>query len=118
MSPPPSAPVDPMPKADGQGDPSSATQRALTRVEPSLVCMVNNQFMGRPQIPVTVDGKTYFGCCEMCKGRLNSDPVSRTAKDPVTGADVDKALAVIAKNDVGAVLYFEDEASLAKYMMQ
>jgi YHS domain-containing protein len=77
--------------------------------------MVNNQFMGQPQIPIAVDGKTYFGCCEMCKGKLATDPSSRAALDPVTGATVDKALAVIAMTDTGAVMYFENEASLARY---
>lgn len=89
---------------------------ALSRVEdPSLVCMVNNQFMGRQQIPVAVEGKTYFGCCEMCKGRLASDPSARTAKDPVSGKLVDKASAVIAKRDNGQVLYFESEQNLERY---
>lgn len=77
--------------------------------------MVNNQFMGRPQIPVTVDDKTYYGCCETCKGRLTSDPASRTAVDPVSGHAVDKATAVIAKAENGAVLYFESETTFAKY---
>jgi len=87
----------------------------LKQVEPSLVCMVNNQFMGRPQIPITVEGKTYFGCCEMCKGKLATDPTSRAAVDPVTGTKVDKASAVIAMNEAGAVMYFENEATLARY---
>jgi hypothetical protein len=26
--------------------------------------------MGTPQIPVSVEGCTYFGCCDMCKGKL------------------------------------------------
>ena len=95
--------------------PAPAAATSLKQVEPSLVCMVNNQFMGRPQIPITVEGKTYFGCCEMCKGKLGSDPASRSAVDPVTGATVDKASAVIAMNDTGAVMYFESEASLARY---
>jgi YHS domain-containing protein len=87
----------------------------LTRVEPSQVCMVNNQFMGKPQIPVGVRGKTYFGCCEMCKSRLADDPNARTAVDPVTGMTVDKADAVIGRDDSGAVLYFENEANLTRY---
>jgi hypothetical protein len=46
------------------------------------VCMVNNHFMGRPQIPIEVEERTYYGCCEMCKGRLGSDPSSRVSTDP------------------------------------
>ena len=42
----------------------------LKRVETKKVCMVNNQVFEKDQIPVAVDGKTYYGCCEMCKERL------------------------------------------------
>jgi len=77
--------------------------------------MVNNQFMGREQIPVEVEGKTYFGCCEMCKGRLARDPSSRSAKDPVSGKLVNKASAVIAKRPSGEVIYFESKDTFERY---
>lgn len=83
--------------------------------DPSLVCMVNNQFMGQPQIPIEVDGTTYFGCCEMCKTKLATDPSSRTAIDPVSGASVDKAKAVLGKTQTGAIHYFESGENLASY---
>jgi hypothetical protein len=86
-----------------------AESAAVTVVaDASQVCMVNNQFMGRPQIPVQVDGRTYYGCCAMCKGRLQGDAAARSAIDPVTNATVDKALAVIGKTATGSVLYFEN----------
>lgn len=94
---------------------AAATAGALTRVPSNMVCMVNNQYMGREQIPVVVDGRTYFGCCPMCKGRLGSDASARVGSDPVSGKPVDKALAVIAKNDVGDVFYFEDEANFNRF---
>jgi len=109
---------------DGQRPPDTASSSpeqktaALTRVEPSKVCMVNNQYMGQQQIPVALDGKTYFGCCPMCKGRLESDPTSRVANDPLSGKVVDKAVAVIAKNDSGRVYYFEDEQNLERFRAQ
>ena len=88
----------------------------LTRIEdPSLVCMVNNTFMGKAQIPVEVEGKTYFGCCEMCKGRLANEPATRTAVDPVSGQTVDKAMAVMAKDADGNVLYFASNETLNAY---
>ena len=93
----------------------AAASAKVTRVEPSLVCMVNNQYMGKPQIPVLVDGKTYFGCCEMCESRLATDPMSRTATDPVSGASVDKATAVIGRDASGAALYFENAKNLEVY---
>jgi YHS domain-containing protein len=95
---------------------SSAAEQSLTLVvDSSQVCMVNNQFMGRQQIPVEVEGKTYFGCCEMCKGRLAKDPSSRSAKDPVSGELVDKANAVIAKKANGEVLYFKNNETFERY---
>jgi YHS domain-containing protein len=89
---------------------------SLTEVtDPSQVCMVNNQYMGRPQIPTSVEGKTYYGCCPMCKGRLEKEASARTAKDPVSGRDVDKAVAVIGKQANGDVLYFESRQTFAAY---
>lgn len=93
-----------------------ATSPTLTRVtDPSQVCMVNNTFMGAPQIPVEVDGRTYYGCCPACKDRLANDPSSRVAVDPVTREEVDKSKAVIAYDHDRKVLYFASEASLGKY---
>jgi YHS domain-containing protein len=108
-------PLDPEPTSAAAATTKLVEQPRLTRVEPSQVCMVNNQFMGKPQIPVGVGGKTYFGCCEMCKSRLADDPNARTAVDPLTGTTVDKADAVIGRDDSGAVLYFENEANLTRY---
>lgn len=106
-----------------QSSPSSAlasTQvhegTSLTLVtDRSLVCMVNNQFMGRPQIPVEVGGRTYYGCCEMCKGRLANDPASRTAVDPVSGSSVDKSVAVIGRAENGTTVYFETSQNFMAY---
>ncbi len=88
---------------------------ALKQVETKKVCMVNNQVFDKDQIPVQVDGKTYYGCCEMCKERLAKDVEARTATDPVTGKKVDKATAVIAAQPDGNVLYFESQETLAQY---
>ncbi|WP_246054093.1 MULTISPECIES: hypothetical protein [Antarcticibacterium] len=41
-----------------------------------LVCMVNNAYMGKSQMPVPVNGKTYYGCCEMCVGKLTNEETS------------------------------------------
>lgn len=94
---------------------TSASAGPLQRVEPDHVCMVNNTSHDRPQIPVEVDGKTYFGCCEMCKGRLASDPAARTAVDPVSRRSVDKANAVIGATRDGKVMYFENQQSFDAY---
>ena len=95
---------------------TAALPSGLHRVrDASQVCMVNDQFMGRAQIPVVVAGKTYFGCCAACKEKLETQLAYRTAKDPVTGADVDKAGAVIAQDASGKVLYFASEDTLRRY---
>lgn len=102
--------------AQGHERSSDTASSSLTLVtDRSLVCMVNNQFMGRPQIPIEVDGRTYYGCCEMCKGRLGSDPSSRVSTDPVSGNTVDKATAVIGRAGDGRTLYFENNQTFAAY---
>jgi YHS domain-containing protein len=88
---------------------------ALKKVETKKVCMVNNTVFEKDQIPVQVSGKTYYGCCEMCKERLAKDAAARTATDPVTKKPVDKATAVIAAQPDGTVLYFESEKTLEQY---
>lgn len=87
----------------------------LTRVESVKVCMINDALFPNDQIPVEVEGKTYYGCCPMCKERLTQDAASRMAIDPQTGAEVDKATAVIAARPDGSVLYFESAESLERY---
>jgi YHS domain-containing protein len=97
---------------------SSATQSTgkLTKVDsPKRVCMVTNKAFPDDQIAVEVEGKTYYGCCEMCKGRLTSDAKLRAAVDPVSGKSVDKAEAVIAADSKGNVVYFESDDNLAAY---
>lgn len=88
---------------------------ALQTVDNNKVCMVTDRFMRSPQIPVNVEGRTYYGCCEGCKARLTNDPSVRSAIDPVTRHPVDKASAVIGADASGAVLYFENEGSFTKY---
>ncbi len=94
---------------------SSASAGTLERVPADRVCMVNDTRFPTQQIPVPVDGKTYFGCCEMCKGRLATDTVVRMAVDPVSGKQVDKATATIGALPNGKVLYFESEKNLDAY---
>ena len=93
----------------------AAQAEPLERVEPKRVCMVNNTVFPKDQIPVDVGGKTYFGCCEMCKGRLAKDEAIRSATDPVTGKTVDKATAIIGAGADGKVQYFESEETFARY---
>ncbi len=93
----------------------NAAKPALKRVEAKKVCMVNDQLFEKDQIPIAFEGKTYYGCCEMCKERLAKDAAARTGVDPVTGKKVDKATAVIVALPDGRILYFESEKTLAQY---
>lgn len=86
-----------------------------TQVETKKVCMVNDALFEKDQIPVEVEGKTYYGCCQMCKARLAEDAAVRSAVDPVTGNTVDKATAVPGALADGRVFYFESVETLAKY---
>jgi YHS domain-containing protein len=87
----------------------------LQRVEPKKVCMINEQVFEKDQIPVQVEGRTYYGCCEMCKKALASDASKRVAVDPVSRKEVDKAKAVIGALADGSVLYFENDKNFEKY---
>ncbi len=93
-------------------------QTEVKRAETSQVCMVNDTFMNKPQIPVSVEGKTYYGCCEGCVSRLKGDRSVRFSTDPVTGREVDKAAAYITTQPDGTVLYFESMETAKKYASQ
>lgn len=86
-------------------------------VAPGSVCMVNDAVMGKTQIPVKYEGKTYYGCCEGCVETLKTDRSARYAKDPVTGREVDKAKAVILEGAGGAALYFESLDTASRYKL-
>lgn len=92
-----------------------AAAEPIERVDAKRVCMVNNTAFPKDQIAVEVDGKTYFGCCEMCKGKLAADPTARTATDPVSGKTVDKATAVIGATPDGKVFYFESDTTFTTF---
>jgi YHS domain-containing protein len=77
--------------------------------------MLSNRFLGeRPHVPVSVEGKTYYGCCAACAARLAERPDAREARDPWTGATVDKGTAILVRDAENRVLYFESEETLAR----
>ena len=87
----------------------------LKQVESKYVCMVTDKLFNKEQIPVEVDGKTYYGCCEMCKAKIKNNAQARVAIDPVSGNQVDKAVAVIGAAPDGTIYYFESEDNLNQY---
>ena len=92
-----------------------AQQTPLKRVDAKYVCFVTKHSFDKEQIPVSVDGKTYYGCCDMCKAKLKHDAAQRCDVDPVSKKQVDKATAVIAADSKGNVFFFENEDNLKKY---
>jgi YHS domain-containing protein len=87
----------------------------VKQVDAKFVCFINKQRFDKPQTPVVVDGKTYYGCCESCAKTLKEDPRSRVAIDPVSGKEVDKATAVIGADKAGTIYFFESVKHLKRF---
>ncbi|MCH8068060.1 MAG: hypothetical protein IID16_02130 [Candidatus Marinimicrobia bacterium] len=106
--------------AQVQIDKKEAKTTVLKRVEAKNVCMGmgNNKLFEKELIPVVVDGKTYYGCCDGCVNKLSKDEGSRQAVDPVSGKIVDKATAVLGARPDGIVLYFENEENMGEYKLE
>ncbi len=90
-------------------------KEAMEVVDAEFVCMVNDAVYDKKQVHVQVNGKDYYGCCEMCKERLAKDAALRVAIDPVSGKEVDKATAVIGADAYKRVFYFENEKNFEKF---
>src|SRR3546814_9013782 len=60
----------------------------------SLICMVSSSFRGKQQLPVIINGKTYYAYCQTCVWKLNHVSELRYATDPLTGEKIDKASAI------------------------
>jgi len=82
------------------------------------VCMVNDRFMGVEQIPIDVEGTTYYGCCQGCVDKLqkNIDNV-RFGSNPINDVKVDKANAVIVQDkSKGSVYYFASKQDAQSFI--
>ena len=112
---PPAANQNPsVPKAVEAPAPPAAALTYARIADRSTVCMVNDRFMGSAQIPVVVEGMTYYGCCKMCEKRLHDERGVRSAIDPISHEQVDKASAVLAQDKSGNVFYFASESTLKR----
>jgi len=75
------------------------------------VCMMQDMVLEKPGIPIQFDGKTYYGCCDMCKEKIRTAPdVYTRALDRVAGKKIDKATAYIY-NLNGDAFYFSSDAN-------
>jgi len=94
-------------------------QEKSVEIAKDQVCMVNDAFMGAPQIEIPVEDKIYYGCCKMCVNKLNNYEEIRTAVDPFSKEKVDKADAYIVldpNSDQNGVFYFKSANNYKKYM--
>lgn len=99
-----------------QGAQRTDIEPGLTRVEARFVCMMNNRLFEKEQIPVEVGGQMYYGCCEGCKKSLQQNAGLRSAIDPASQKQVDKATAIIGARNDGTVLYFESADTMKSYL--
>lgn len=94
-----------------------ANEKSDAKLKTELVCMVNDAFMGIKQFPVPMGDKMYYGCCEQCVDKIKNNRHFRYAKDPLTGEEVDKALAyiVMKSEEDHSVYYFKSKDNFLKY---
>ncbi len=75
------------------------------------VCMMQDMVLTKPGIAIQYGGKTYYGCCQMCKEKIKNEPEKYTrSADPVSGKPVDKAESFIYGIE-GTAYYFGSEAN-------
>lgn len=91
------------------------TEPPLKKIEGKSICMVDNRFLGREQMPVEVEGKTYYGCGPGAVQNLQMNTSLRMATDPVSNKSVDKATAILGADEDGQVYYFENEENLKNF---
>jgi YHS domain-containing protein len=85
----------------------------------SKICMVDDVYQSDyPTLSLTIINRTYYGCSIKASQELASNEKLRTAIDPVTKNEVDKASGIIAlhpKRD-GKVIYFESKETFDQYL--
>jgi YHS domain-containing protein len=104
--------------ARGRQQAEQSKEHSLVQVESKYVCMVNNQRFDKEMIPIQIRDRTYYGCCEMCKEKLENNPKSRVAIDPVSHKEVDKSIAIIGAAPDGKVFYFESVENMRRYKVE
>jgi Cu+-exporting ATPase len=81
----------------------------------SRVCMMQDSLQPKVGVPQEHEGKKYWFCCPMCLQAFNADPLRYAhARDPVSGATVDKANAP-AFAVAGKVYFFQSEDNLKRF---
>jgi YHS domain-containing protein len=85
----------------------------------SIICMVRGDIKSKGSLPIQIEGRTYYGCCEKCLTKLeqNIDNI-QYAVDPVSGQTFSKADAIVRQDpqDHKRVLFFKSDETYDQYM--
>lgn len=82
----------------------------------SRICMMQDTVLLKSGEKIEYHGKTYYGCCPMCKQKMIAEPERYLrATDPISKKIIDKSDAFILNVDGNAV-YFETESNRTKFM--
>jgi YHS domain-containing protein len=87
----------------------------VKQVDSKYVCMITKKHFATEQMQVSIEGRSYYTCCEMCKTQLLEDPSTRVDIDPVSGNQVDKAIAIVGVDKAGNVYFFENTPNLLRF---
>lgn len=107
-------------KESSMANDAMTSTQAYEVVPNEKVCMVNDRFMGVPQIAIDVNGNTYYGCCENCVEKLQKNLEGvRFGSNPLTDLKVDKFSAVIVQDkSSGSVFYFASKKEANTFIKQ
>ncbi|GIX41484.1 MAG: hypothetical protein KatS3mg129_1217 [Leptospiraceae bacterium] len=87
-------------------------------VEAKYVCMTQDKVFDKELLPVSINGKTYYGCCGGCVLAMKENPSKYIyAIDPITKERINKADSIIL-NANGYAIYFKNKDSLNKYLIK
>ena len=94
---------------------AAAAEEKVKQVDSKYVCMITKKHFQTEQMQVSVEGRTYYACCDMCKTQLSDDPSTRSDVDPVSGNKVDKATAIVGVDKAGNAYFFENVQNLERF---
>ena len=92
-----------------------AGQGGMRLADRTRVCMLQDTVQAQAGLAYEHQGKTYYLCCGGCLAAFKAGAAQySTAVDPVTGAKVDKATALMYAYR-GHAYFFASEESLARF---
>lgn len=84
-----------------------------------FVCMLRGDVKSRPTLPIEVNSKTYWACCQNCLGKLQRNENNVLfAIDPLSGESVNKADAIIRRDPQNnkRVFFFKSNETYNQYL--